>query len=290
MSGWYKQQRSISDRAWFKDANLVQLYVALKSLAYVTDGRYGDDIIRRGSCPTTRADLIEITGMKRMTLDRCLKKLIAYGEIIVRANNRYSLVTICDYDSSDMPESLFRATDGIADGIASGTTDGIAGGIAHLSTIEGRRKKEEDNLITPFSPYKSEREGREGVLEIKKRYNRTFDGKLPPCIRLTLPTKLMVEECVRRFGLQSIDLVFEQILQEPFSLGQNKTGFIARFQYIFEPKNFQGYLERAQLRIHKKQQLQQPTVSQEPQQQKPSNGSWLDAYNENQNWKPEIRK
>ena len=46
-------------------------------------------------------------------------------------------------------------------------------------------------------------------------------------------------------------MVFEQVMQEPFSLGKNKTGFIASFQYIFEPKNFQQYLERAQLRLKK---------------------------------------
>lgn len=289
MSGWYKQQRSLSGRFWFKDANLVQLYAALKSLAYVTDGRYKDTIVRRGSCPTTRADLMEITGMKRMTLDRCLKKLIAYGEIIVRASNKYSIVTVCDYDSSESSESLFSATDGITDGIAGGISNGIAGGNTHLSTIEGRIKNKED-LITPYSPYKKERESEEEALEIKKRYNKTFDGKLPPCVRLTLPTRLMVEECVRRFGRQSVDVVFEQVLQEPFSLGQNKTGFIARFQFIFEPKNFQAYLERAQLR-RSRQQAEQP--QQEPSsvtEQPKTGGSWLDAYNENKNWKPQIKK
>lgn len=290
MSGWYKQQRSLSGRFWFKDANLVQLYAALKSLAYVTDGRYKDTIIRRGSCPTTRADLMEITGMKRMTLDRCLKKLIAYGEIIVRASNKYSIVTVCDYDSSESSESLFSATDGITDGIAGGISNGIAGGNTHLSTIEGRIKNKEEDLITPYSPYKKERESEEEALEIKKRYNKTFDGKLPPCVRLTLPTRLMVEECVRRFGRQSVDVVFEQVLQEPFSLGQNKTGFIARFQFIFEPKNFQAYLERAQLR-RSRQQTEQP--QQEPSavtEQPKTGGSWLDAYNENKNWKPQMKK
>ena len=67
----------------------------------------------------------------------------------------------------------------------------------------------------------------------------------------------MVEDCVRRFGLQAVDLVFEQIILEPFSLGQNKTGFQANFQYIFKPANFQQYLERAQLRRKKQSEPQQ---------------------------------
>lgn len=285
MSGWYKQQRNLPERPWFKEPNVVQLYVALKSLAYVTDGRYQGEIIRRGSCPTTRADLIEMTGMKRMTLDRCLKKLIAYGDVIVKANNRFSIVTICDYDGFETSESLFRAADGIADGTTDGISNGTTDGTAHLLTIEGRYK---DNLITPFSPYKKEREGLDVALEVKKQYNKTFDGKLAPCIRLTMPTRLMIEECVRLFGRQSVDCVFEQVLSEPFSLGQNKTGFQANFQYIFQPKNYQHYLERWKL-ARKKQQ--QPAADAAGVVAKPkNNGSWMDALQDDPNWRPEERR
>ncbi|UKK52131.1 hypothetical protein L6472_06005 [Prevotella sp. E13-17] len=257
MTGWYKQQRSLPEREWFKEPTLVQLYVALKSLAYVADGRFEGTIIRRGSCPTTRADLCEITGMKRMTLDRCMKKLIAYGEIIVKANNRFSVITICDYDSCGGIETLFSATDDTTNGIANGTTVETTDGTTHLLTIEGRYK---DNLRSLNNPSKMEREARDVALEAKKRYNKTFDGKLPPCIRLTMPTRMMVEECIKRYGMQSIDMVFEQVLAEPFSLGNNKTGFIASFQYIFSPKNYQQYLERWQLAKKKGQGQEKKSV------------------------------
>ena len=135
---------------------------------------------------------------------------------------------------------------------------------------------------------RKEREKEDGASDIKNRYNKRFAGKLPPCIRLTMPTRVMVLECLRRFGKQSVDMVFEQVEAEPFSMGGGKTGFIARFQFIFDPKNFQGYLERAKLRIQKKQQPQQKAIEQPIQQA--SKGSWLDAYAENSNWKPNIKK
>lgn len=308
--GWYRQQRDVPDREWFKEPNLVQLYVALKSLAYVADGRYEGVIIRRGSCPVTRSELSELTGMKRMTLDRSLKKLLAYGEIIVKASNRFSVITVCDYDSSEVEESLFRATDGTTVGI----TDGITVGNAHLLTKEGRIYKRE-----------KEREGEDFALEAKKRYNKTFEGKLPPLVRLTLPTRLMVDECVRRFGRQSVDIVFEQVLSEPFHLGKNKTGFIANFQFIFEPRNFQQYLERAQLRKRKEEAGEQedggetaasgqgdngrtasgqgsdghtagrqaagkPQAAGSQQEEKPCTGSWIDAYVNDNKWRPEKRQ
>lgn len=254
MSGWYKQQRNLTERPWFKDACMVQLYAFLKERAYVADGKCGGLVIRRGSCPVTRSEMSEITGMSLRTLDRVLRRLISYGEIIVRGNSRFSVITICDYDSLQQSESLFGSTDGISIGTTDGTTDGTSGGTTHLSTIEERI---EDNLISPYSSYKKEKENGDVVLEVKKRYNKFFDGVLPPLIRLHLPIRNMVAECIRRFGMQSIDIVFEQVMQDKFSLGTNRTGFIASFQYIFEPANFQKYLERAQLRRKKESQPQQ---------------------------------
>ena len=109
--GWYKQQRNLSQRAWFKNSAMVQLYHYLKERAYVTDGTFEGKLIRRGSCPVTRSEMMEVTGMSYRTLDRVLSKLISFGEIIVRGNNRFSIVTVCDYDSFDSQESLFGTTE-----------------------------------------------------------------------------------------------------------------------------------------------------------------------------------
>lgn len=286
MNGWYKQQRNLSERAWFQDSQMVHLYHFLKERAYVSDSRFQGKVIRKGSCPVTRSEMSEITGMSLKTIDRTLKKLISFGEIIVRGNNRFSVITICDYDNYNNSESLFGSANDTTGDTAADTARDTTGDTTLIYNKE-ERIKEDNNILVSF-PYKKERESEDVAFNIKNRYNKRFEGKLPPCIRLTMPTKMMVLECLRRFGAQSVDLVFEQVETEPFSLGINKTGFKASFQFIFDPKNFQGYLERAQLRIQKRQQPQQPS-SQEPQQ-KVANGSWLDAYNENYNWKPQIKK
>lgn len=272
MSGWYKQQRNLSERPWFKDSQMVHLYHFLKERAYVSDGLYEDRMIRRGSCPVTRSEMSEMTGMSLKTLDRVLKRLISYGEIIVRGNNRFSVVTICDYDGYSAYESLFGTTSDTTADTTNDTTADTTNDTTHLLTIEERIKEDKNNLVSSFSSYKKEREEDNVAYEIKKRYNKLFDGKLPPLIRLTMPTKLMVSECIRRYGRQAVDIVFEQVLSEPFSLGNNKTGFIANFQFIFDPKNFQQYLERAQLHRQKKMQPQQRqkgvgVINEEPQRQ-----------------------
>lgn len=264
MNGWYKQSRSYPERPWFKDAQMVQLYDYLKSVAYVTDGIYNGVTIRRGSCPTTRAEMMEATGMSYKKVDRCLCALKNFGEIIVKGNNRFTVVTICDYDGSQTSDTLFdtnleqpRNNQGDSQGITGDTTEGTT----HLLTKEGRRK---NNLISLNQPYKNERES--VAYEIKKRYNETFKGVLPPLMRLSTLMRLSCEECVNRFGRQSVDLVFEQIQQEPFSQGKGKsrTGFIADFSFIFTPTNYQKYLERAALRKQKLQPSQPVAAESQP--------------------------
>ena len=254
--GWYKQLRNIPERPWFKDANVVLLYTFLKATAYVADGKYEGVIVRRGSCPTTRAEMMEATGLSHHKVDSCLKKLIGYNEIFVKGYNRFSIT-----------EGQRRDNGGTATPI--------------IYNIKEERR-EEDTLISNSIPYKNEREYNDVPLEVKKRYNNEFKGMLPPCIRLSTSTRIAVEECLRRFGMQSVDTVFGQIKTEQFSLGNNKTGFIANFTFIFTPKNYQQYIERAQLARQKKEQK-----TQQPEPQPKSNGSWLDAYREDHNWRPE---
>ena len=286
--GWYKQLRNIPERPWFKDANVVLLYTYLKATAYVADGKYEGVIVRRGSCPTTRAEMMEATGLSHHQVDTCLRKLIGFNEIFVKGYNRFSVITICDYDSCNMSDTLFDAYE-VQQRDSQRTTEGQPednGGTTPpiIYNIQEERR-EEDNLISPYSPYKNERENKDVALEVKKRYNKEFAGMLPPCIRLSTSTRIAVEECLRRFGLQSVDVVFSQIKTEKFHMGDNKTGFIANFTFIFTPKNYQQYIERAQLARQKKESQQTrfvaPAVQEEPQLTKAEKDAKRDADRRN---------
>ena len=258
--GWYKQLRNIPERPWFKDANVVLLYTFLKATAYVADGKYRDVIVRRGSCPTTRAEMMEATGLSYKQVDICLRRLIGYNEILVKGYNKFSIVTICDYDACDNSNTLFddyeeqqRYNKGTAKGTTKEQQKVQQSDFTPIIYNIKEERREEDTLISNSIPYKKERENNDVALEVKKRYNKEFNGMLPPCIRLSTSTRIAVEECLRRFGMQSVDTVFAQIKTEKFSLGNNKTGFIANFTFIFTLKNYQQYLERAQLARQKKE-------------------------------------
>ena len=68
---------------------------------------------------------------------------------------------------------------------------------------------------------------------------------------------IKVDTCIQRFGRQSVDMVFDQIKHEPFSLGENNTGFKADFDFIFRLDQYEKYLERYKLRIQKRAQTEE---------------------------------
>lgn len=281
MSGWWKHDRDMFSRPWAKDPKTVSVYDYLHCVAYVCDGMLHGQRIRRGSCPTSRAAIMEATGLSAQEVRTRLKKLLEAGEIVVKPTNFGNIVTACDYCMFDATNNLFELN----------LTNGeqpqqLPHEQPQQPTLYIKEDRIQNSLITPFSPYKTERERRDEALEIKKLYNKTFDGILRKWDRLSADMIIKVNTCVTRFGRQSVDIVFDQVKHEKFSLGENNTGFIADFAFIFKLTNYEAYLGRYELRRNKAQKKQEPQL----QAQQQAGGSWLDAYNEDQNWKPNIKK
>lgn len=264
---WYKQDTNVYDRCWTKDSKAVTVYLYLHCAAYVNDGIWHGQLIRRGSCPTSRSAIMEATGLSEYDVKSRLKLLVSCGEILVKISNAGTIVTCCDYDSSVAQESLFEQN--MSSELPTQLPSELPNELpSQLPThIYNRITDITDNKIlrSHYIPSKKEREsGKSLVYEIKEVYNKTFSGQLIAWKRLSEKMIMKVETCIQRFGRQSVDMVFDQIKHEPFSLGENNTGFKADFDFIFKVDQYEKYLERYKLRMSKKPA--QPPAASEPQQ------------------------
>jgi len=187
---------------------------------------------------------MEATGLSEQEVKSRLNKLLKNGEIVIETTNLCSIVTLCDYDNYNVPEGLF-------DDNATSQQPAKCPASTQPSAQPIYNKIEEyKNLRSKTS--KMERESREGVFrEIQALYNKLFDGRLPEWQRLSEKMRAKVELCIAAKGRRSVDAVFDQVLHEPFSMGENKTGFVADFRHIFELEHFEAYLSRYQLRVRK---------------------------------------
>lgn len=267
---YYRQVCNVFDRVWAKDPKAVALYLYLHCNAYVQDWKLPDGrLVRRGSCPTSRASIIEGTGLSEYDVKSRLNKLQDYGEIIIKSSNMGMIVTICDYDYYSIAEDLFSLNS--SNGLPSGLPNGLPNESPTL--YNSITENNNINLRTHYVPSKKRESNKELALEIKAIYNKMFDGILRKWERLSADMIIKVDNCVTRHGRQSVDMVFDQVKHEKFSLGDNNTGFIADFAFIFKLNNYEAYLGRYELRL--KQGAKKAAA---PAPQKPQSTGTIDKH------------
>jgi hypothetical protein len=107
---WIKLHHKLLKWEWFPNPEMVQMLVYLLLNANYEDGNYQGIPILRGQLITTlpklQSDLRQTLRQTRTQLER-LKKT---GEIVIKTTNKYSLITICNYDDYQCRESDERQT------------------------------------------------------------------------------------------------------------------------------------------------------------------------------------
>lgn len=248
---WYKQDRDVFSRVWAKDEKMMAVYLYLHCCAYVQDGMLHGQLIRRGSCPITRMAIVEATGLTECEVKLRLRKLKDYGEIIVNTSNKGMIITLCDYDGYNEPEDLFALNQSDKSTLRT-TPQTPVQSTPQTTPYIDIKNIDNKNIRSHYIPSNNEREKGKGLAyEIKALYNKTFEGQLPEWKRLSDKMADKVGICIGRYGRQSVDMVFDQVLHEKFSMGRNDTGFIADFDFIFRLDEYEKYLSRYELRKRK---------------------------------------
>lgn len=79
--------------------------------------------------------------------------------------------------------------------------------------------------------------------EIVEKYNSLLGGKLPRVTVITDKRKKSMNTCVKQFGIESIDTVFNNVLNSPFLTGDNNKGWKCDFDFIFTASKYVKIME-----------------------------------------------
>ena len=104
VNGWLKIHRQMIEWEWFKDASMVQLFIFLLLKANRTPIQWHGITIQRGQLVTSIDSIFDAINLSPQTIRTCLKKLESTGEIAKSSTNKYSIVTICNYESYQASE------------------------------------------------------------------------------------------------------------------------------------------------------------------------------------------
>lgn len=96
--GWIKLYRSIRDWEWYKDTHTKVLFIHLL-LCSTKDNRYiYSQTLIRGQYITTVKRLSEELGISTKGIRTALNHLVKSGNIQLKTSNKYTLITIINYD------------------------------------------------------------------------------------------------------------------------------------------------------------------------------------------------
>lgn len=97
-NGFILLHRKLLTWQWYKDSNTLHLFVDLLLEANYEDSKVGFETIKRGQCLTSLKRINENTGLTYQQIRTSLTKLEKSGEINKQTTNRYSIITINNYD------------------------------------------------------------------------------------------------------------------------------------------------------------------------------------------------
>lgn len=97
--GWISLYRKFLEWEWYNKSKMVHLFIHLLLQANHADGKWQGKDIARGQLITGLKSLNQQTGISVQSLRTCLNKLKLTKEITIKSTNKFSLITIINYDT-----------------------------------------------------------------------------------------------------------------------------------------------------------------------------------------------
>ena len=98
MGGWIKIYDKLLDWEWHDDPAMLSLWIHLLLLANYEDNKWHGIVIKRGQLVTSLASLNEQTGLSIQQIRTCLGRLRESEQITSKSTNKYTVITICNYE------------------------------------------------------------------------------------------------------------------------------------------------------------------------------------------------
>lgn len=98
MEGWITLHRKFLTWEWFDKPEMVQLFIWLLLNANYADKKWQGKVIKRGQILTTTPKIMEALRLTEQQTRTCIGRLKSTGEITCKSTNKYTIITICNYD------------------------------------------------------------------------------------------------------------------------------------------------------------------------------------------------
>lgn len=110
MEGFIYLHRKLLNWEWFDDAIMVKAFVTCLLLANYKEKKWQGHSIERGSFVTSNSNLSKILNLSEMRTRICIKKLKKSQCITSKTTNKFTIISICNYDDYQTLQSIKEQT------------------------------------------------------------------------------------------------------------------------------------------------------------------------------------
>jgi len=96
--GYIKLWRKITEWEWYQDSKITHLFIHLLLSANHQDNNWKGLSIKRGQILVGRKELSEKLGISEQSIRTCINKLKSTSEITTKSTNRYTLITLVNFE------------------------------------------------------------------------------------------------------------------------------------------------------------------------------------------------
>ena len=110
MEGWIKIHRKILEWEWYDDNNVFRLFFHLLMTANYEEKSWHGITIGRGQIVTSVDNLSKQIGLSAQQIRTALCKLKSTQEITIKTTNKFTLITICNYEKYQFTDNTEQQT------------------------------------------------------------------------------------------------------------------------------------------------------------------------------------
>jgi len=227
ITGFVKLYRSFIEWEWFDVPNMVTIFVYCLLKANYEEKKWRGITIKRGQFVTSYETISKETKLSIRSVRTCIKNLLLTKELTKQTTNKYTMITICNYDAYQENKSL---SDKQSD---KQTTSERQSNDNQTTTNKNNNK---------LKNYKNDKNNID-YNEIVKIFNLTKHSNISEVQKLTDKRKKMINSILADFELSDIGDAFKKVSESDFLNGKNGNGWTANFDWIFNKNNFIKILE-----------------------------------------------
>lgn len=98
MEGWVTLHRKFLQWEWFDIPEMVKLFIYLLLMAQHSERKHRGTTLQRGELVTSIPTIMKDCKLSEQQARTCIKRLKSTGEITCKSTNKYTIITICNYD------------------------------------------------------------------------------------------------------------------------------------------------------------------------------------------------